>query len=101
MLKNLSSLSPVLAARLSARADELFAAEEAIASAVRGVVDLIGDAEAEAIVSAMQAAEAAGVATQAELQWRGRISLKWARRATAWRVAGWAARVQTVRSSQR
>ena len=60
MLKNLSSLSPVLAARLSARADELFAAEEAIASAVRGVVDLIGDAEAEAIVSAMQAAEAAG-----------------------------------------
>jgi len=60
MLKNLSSLSPELAARLSARADELFAAEEAIASAVCGVVDLIGDAEAEAIVSAMQAAEAAG-----------------------------------------
>jgi len=38
MLNNLSSLSPELAARLSARADELFAAEEAIASAVRGVV---------------------------------------------------------------
>jgi len=40
--------------------DELFAAEEATASAVRGVVDLIGDAEAEAVVSAMQAAETAG-----------------------------------------
>ena len=38
MPKNPSSLSPELAARLSARADELFAAEEAIASAVRGVV---------------------------------------------------------------
>ena len=59
-LKNISSLSLELAARLSARVDELFAAVEAIASAVCGVVDLIGDAEAEAIVSVMQAAEAAG-----------------------------------------
>jgi len=40
-LKNISSLSLELAARLSARVDELFAAEEEIASAVRGVVDLI------------------------------------------------------------